>query len=159
MPFFCKCLKKIFMPHRNGCFDCIGMPTLLNMRLLGRLKDSKKLFYCPSLYKQYNGFRFLQEIEQIFILFTSKRRFERFSCLSTVITLEIFDFYTFFQKSWNFLSGRLGLFKRAFQVLSITKWKFPIKTSSCFWNFLKNFFASMNAQEKSRYRGVTITPW
>ena len=158
MPIFCKCLKKFLTPHRDSSFGCIGMPAFLNIRLLGLVKDSKKLFYCPSLYKQHDGCRFLQEFERIFILFTNKRLFERFSCLSTVITLEILDFYTFFQKSWKLLSGRLGLSKRAFQVLSIIQWEILSKTSSYFWKFLK-FFRPVKIKEKSRYRGVVITLW
>ena len=145
------------MPYTNGSFSCTGITPLLNIRLLGRMKDSRKLFYCPSSNKHPKGTVFLQVICNFFIFFIIQRLFERFSCLSTVITLEILDFYTFFQKSWKFLSGRLGLSKRAFQVLSIIQWEILSKISSSFWKFLKKFFASINTKEKSRYRGVVIT--
>ena len=98
VPIFCKQLKNIFALHKWQ-LQLYRDYTAFEYSLARTIERLKKLFYCPSLYKQYNGFRFLQEIEQIFILFISKRLFERFSCLSTVITLEILDFYTFFQKS------------------------------------------------------------
>ena len=96
---------------------------------------------------------FCKKFEKILFFYKSES-FERFLCLSTVITLGILDFYTFFKKSWKFLSGRHGLLKRAFQVLSITKWKSPSKTSSCFWKFLKFFCLDECKRKKPLSRRV-----
>ena len=66
-------------------------------RTCERLK--KALFMVSRYINSVVGAVFLQEFEKFFILFTDQRLFECFSGLSTVITLEILDFYTIFQKS------------------------------------------------------------
>ena len=145
--------------YKNDRSGCIGITRFWIFGCSDWWKTHENLFMASRYINSAERAVFLQEIWKIFYFFINLRHFEHFSCLSTVITLEILVFYTFFKKSWNYLSGRLGLLKRAFQVLSIIQWEILSKISSSFENFSKNFFDSLKSKEKSRYRGVCITLW
>ena len=61
--------------------------------------------------------------------------------LATIITLKASNFYTFFQKSWNFHLNFL-FFQGAFKCLHLYSGKFDAKSHHVFENFWKIFFAS-----------------